>query len=215
MYQNFQQNSFQPQVGSGNVVSQYRGLENRYQPVGTVQSQYQSGNQQFQGSNQFSSFQSPQNYHTANYRGNQQGHDAYLRSDSNQPAQQFGGSFLNQAPSFNSNFNSSFSGQQFVQQNPEAYHTANYRGNQQGHDAYLRSDSSQPAQQQFGIGQSFNAGLNFGGSQQYGQVQSSQAYHTANYRGNQQGHDAYLRSDSSQPAQQQFGISSFGFNRQF
>ncbi|WP_028549401.1 hypothetical protein [Paenibacillus sp. UNC451MF] len=226
MYQNFQQNSFQPQMSSGNVTSQYRGLETRYQPVGMVQSQYNQsinsnmGNQQQnQSSNQFSNIQSPQSYHTASYRGNQQGHDTYLRSDSNQPAQQqYASSYISQAPSFNSNnnFESSYSTQQYAQQSPDSFHTANYRGNQQGHDSYLRSDSSQPAQIQYGMGtanmNSYNAGMsNSYSSQQFSQV--PQSYHTANYRGNQQGHDAYLRSDSTQPAQSQYGMSSFGMNR--
>ncbi|UQZ87195.1 hypothetical protein SK3146_06492 [Paenibacillus konkukensis] len=233
MYQSYQQNSFQPQMGAGNVMSQYRGLETKYQPIGFVQSQYnqslnsgmggQFQNQQHQNQAQFSSFQSqsPQSYHTASYRGNQQGHDAYLRSDSAQPAQsQFGGSYMNQAPSYSS-FNS-FSGQQQFnqQQHPESYHTASYRGNQQGHDAYLRSDSSQPAQNQYGIGasamHSYNTGMNsnsFASSQQFNQFQAPQSYHTANYRGDQQGHDAYLRSDSAQPAQSQFGSSGMNINR--
>ncbi|WP_282941675.1 hypothetical protein [Paenibacillus sp. RC67] len=217
MNQNFQQNSFQPQMSSGNVTSQYRGLENRYQPVGMVQSQYNQsnnsnmGNQQNQGSNQYSNFS--QSYHTASYRGNQQGHDAYLRSDSSQPAQQYTTSYISQAPAYNNQFNASYSNQQYnQQQNPESFHTANYRGNEQGHDAYLRSDSNQPAQNQYamGSGNSYNSGM--GNSQQFGQAQSQQSYHTANYRGNQQGHDAYLRSDSNQPAQQ-YGMSSFGMNR--
>ncbi len=237
MYQQGFQSSFQNQLGTAGLASsQYT----KYQPVGYVQSQYNqslnqtSAGQQFGSGQQFSQFQSPQAYHTANYRGNQQGHDAYLRSDSNQPAQsQFGIG----APQFGA---SSFGGgQQFSQfQSPQSYHTANYRGNQQGHDAYLRSDSTQPAQSQFGIGASqFGAtsfasqnqfGQQFGvpGGQSYSQFQNPQSYHLAHYRGNQQDHDAYLRSDSNQPAQSQFGIgasgisatgfgasSSFGFNR--
>ncbi|OXM85903.1 hypothetical protein [Paenibacillus rigui] len=229
MYQNYQQNNFQNQMGS-NVNSQYRGLETKYQPIGYVQSQYNqslnpSFSNQFQASsNQYSSFQSqaPQSFHTANYRGDQQGHDAYLRSDSNQPAQsQFSGNYMNQAPSFSS-FGSSYSSPSYTQQNPQAYHTASYRGDQPGHDAYLRSDSAQPAQSQYGIGtasyNSFNTGMgsSFGSSQAFGQqqqFQNPQAYHTASYRGNQQGHDAYLRSDSAQPAQSQMGTQSFGYNR--
>ncbi|WP_010498159.1 hypothetical protein [Paenibacillus elgii] len=220
MYQQGYQSSYQNQLGTAGLASsQYT----KYQPVGYVQSQYnQSLNpsgigQQFGAGQQYSQFQNPQAYHTANYRGNQQGHDAYLRSDSTQPAQsQFGiGASQFGASSFGA-------GQQYSQfQNPQSYHTANYRGNQQGHDAYLRSDSTQPAQSQFGIGAShFGAasfasqnqfGQQFGTSgQSYSQFQSPQSYHAAHYRGNQQDHDAYLRSDSNQPAQSQFGIGATG-----
>ncbi|MBU7319884.1 hypothetical protein [Paenibacillus oleatilyticus] len=223
MYQQGYQSSYQNQLGTAGLAS---SQFTKYQPVGYVQSQYnqslnQSGiGQQYGAGQQYSQFQSPQAYHTANYRGNQQGHDAYLRSDSTQPAQsQFGIG----APQFGA---SSFgAGQQFSQyqspQSPQSYHTANYRGNQQGHDAYLRSDSTQPAQSQFGIGASqFGAtsfasqnqfGQQFGVSgQSYSQFQSPQSYHLAHYRGNQQDHDAYLRSDSNQPAQSQFGIGATG-----
>jgi hypothetical protein len=152
-----------------------------------------------------------------------------LRADSTQPAQnQFSSSFSSQAPSYSS-FGTSFSNQQQqFQASPQSFHTANYRGDQQGHDAYLRADSSQPAQSQFGIGatnySSFNTGMgstfgSIGSSQSYGQqqqqqqYQSPQSFHSANYHGNQQGHDNYLRADSSQPAQSQIGAQSFGFNR--
>lgn len=117
-------------------------------------------------------------------------------------------------------------------QNAGSYHTANYRGNQAGHDAYLRADSTQPSQSQYGIGasqmgmgtspmgnqytSSFNTGMSqqYGASnQQYGQSQNPQSYHTASYRGDQQGHDAYLRADSTQPSQSQFGMSTGNMNR--
>lgn len=48
-------------------------FQQRYQPVGFVQSQYDQYQQR--------SYQMPQ------YRGNQPSHDQYLRSDSNQPNQ--------------------------------------------------------------------------------------------------------------------------------
>jgi len=230
MYQGYQQNNFQNQMGA-NVNSQYRGLDTKYQPIGYVQSQYNqslnpSFSNQFQNSsNQYSSFQAqaPQSYHTANYRGDQPGHDAYLRSDSTQPAQsQYAAGFSSQTPAYGS-YASSFSNQQqFIQQSPQSYHTANYRGNQPGHDAYLRSDSSQPAQSQFGMGAAANyntfstgmgIGSSYGASQSQQFQQNPQAYHTASYRGNQPGHDAYLRSDSSQPAQSQFGTQNIGMNR--
>ncbi|MDF2962949.1 MAG: hypothetical protein K0S39_4684 [Paenibacillus sp.] len=233
MYQNYQQNAFQNQLSSSNVNSQYRGLETKYQPVGFVQSQYNQNpgmSSQFQTSNQYSSFQaqSPQSYHTASYRGNQQGHDSYLRADSTQPSQsQFGMGFANQASSFN-NIGTSFGSQQHSQQqqqqqNPQSFHTASYRGDQPGHDSYLRADSTQPAQSQYGIGassfSSFNPAMSstsqFGSSQSqaYNQFQNPQSYHTASYRGNQQGHDTYLRADSTQPAQSQFGSMNTSFNR--
>lgn len=260
MYNQFQ-NSFQSQASG--INSQYRGLETKYQPIGNVQSQYnQSLNQGLSG--QFhagfnqqqafassyapSQFQGQQSYHTANYRGNQQGHDDYLRSDSTQSAQsQFGIGAVSNFSSGSPYAASSFASGSAVQanqpynnfQNQHSYHTANYRGDQQGHDAYLRSDSTQPAQSQFGIGavsSSFSSGSpyisshNAAFSQQHEQHQqhqqqpfsssyaqsqfpSQQSYHTANYRGNQQGHDAYLRSDSTQPAQSQFGIGAASYNR--
>lgn len=115
---------------------------------------------------------SPETYHLANYRGNQAGHDQYLRSDSVTPAQQmvfsssqapknfsmdYGQSGYNQFAAFNTNQGFYAIGIQplpYPQQStlqatsPEAYHNALYRGNQLGHDQYLRSDSSTPAQQQ-------------------------------------------------------------------
>ncbi|SCW39247.1 hypothetical protein SAMN04487970_100594 [Paenibacillus tianmuensis] len=225
MYQQGYQSSFHnPSGTAGLASSQYT----KYQPVGYVQSQYnQSLNpsgigQQYGAGQQYSQFQNPQSYHMANYRGSQQGHDAYLRSDSTQPAQsQFG---IGAAQYGVSSFGAA---QQYSQyQSPQSYHTANYRGDQQGHDAYLRSDSTQPAQSQYGIGAAQYGAASFAGQaqfsqpygisgQSYSQFQSPQSYHTAHYRGNQQGHDAYLRSDSSQPAQSQFGIgaSGMGFSR--
>jgi hypothetical protein len=50
------------------------------------------GQNQNQQQQQFGGFGAAENYHTANYRGNQIGHDASLRGDSFAPAQhqQFG-----------------------------------------------------------------------------------------------------------------------------
>lgn len=220
-------NQYQNQAGVGSQ-SQY---QNKFQPTGYVQSSY--GQNQFQNS-QYGSYQNPQSFHTANYRGNQPGHDSYLRSDSQTPAQQQGfgqGSYgLTQSfgsQGFGNQGNQSFTSQQqgygqFA--SPQSYHTANYRGDQPGHDSYLRSDSQTPAQQQ-GFGQTSSFGLsqssigqgygsqNFGsqsfgqgyGTQSYSQAVSPQSYHTANYRGDQPAHDSYLNSDSQTPAQQQFG----------
>ncbi|MED4601834.1 hypothetical protein P9314_14135, partial [Paenibacillus validus] len=168
---------------------------------------------------------------------NQQGHDAYLRSDSTQPAQsQYGigaASGINNSAytstSFGSNaFQANQPNNQY--QSAQSFHTAGYRGDQPGHDAYLRSDSTQTAQSQYGIGassyanspytSSFSTGINSnqqqmgtGASYSQFQNQSPQSYHTASYRGNQQGHDAYLRSDSTQPAQSQYGMGASGMNR--
>ncbi|SDC79424.1 hypothetical protein SAMN02799630_01507 [Paenibacillus sp. UNCCL117] len=242
MFTNQFQNNFQNQASGAN--SQYRGIDSRYQPVGYVQSQYNqslnpSMNNTFasaisQQPQSYQQFQSPQAYHTANYRGDQQGHDSYLRSDSTQPAQsQFGmgassfqsnnvfaaSGIQNQAVTANQSYNTPY-------QTTQSFHTANYRGSQPGHDAYLRSDSTQPAQSQYGIGAaSFSSSApfvssvnsNFGQQQSFSnnafaqsqnQFQSPQSYHTANYRGNQPGHDSYLRSDSSQTAQSQYGAGS-------
>jgi hypothetical protein len=73
--------------------------------------------------------------------------------------QNFGGNFGSSIPSgqnFGTSFGSSSFGQNSFSQNPstEAYHTANYRGNQEGHDQGLRGDSLYPAQQQGGMGMS-------------------------------------------------------------
>jgi uncharacterized SAM-dependent methyltransferase len=205
------------------------------------------------------SFTGTQNFHTANYRGNQQGHDSYLRSDSRQPSQ-FGlvsnyaqSSFTPSYSTFNNNplgttgessYSQNLNQNQFV--SPDSYHTSSYKGNQQGHDSYLRSDSTQPTLSKMGIsasGTGFGhaaasnfSGINnnigattFGGSalgtissgnwnpsnvssynQNQNQFVSPQSYHTANYKGNQQGHDNYLRADSTQPSQSQFGMGATG-----
>ncbi|TXK85729.1 hypothetical protein [Paenibacillus sp. N3.4] len=220
MYNNFNSNGassygnasqgMQNQNSQG-VQTQYQGYQRQYQPVGTVQSFYSNAGQQNQAYGQSAS---PNSFHTANYRGNQPGHDAYLRSDSENPAQQQQGNYQGSYSSF-SGMNSPYAAsqnQQFsyqtnqqpytsnaygnaVQSNqaysqsnimPNAYHTANYRGNQPGHDAYLRSDSVTPAQQQqqsfqsqAGYGsqqnsQSYNTGFNnVGNSQQFGYNNSS------------------------------------------
>lgn len=273
-----------------NVTSQYRGIQSSFQPSGFVSSAYgqtaggagQLGQTSQLG--QIGQFANPssQQYHTANYRGNQPGHDNYLRSDSQQPAQQqYGigaqglagnvggiGTGISGIAGTGTSYQYGQAGQlgqtrqfgqagqigQFAQAgqvsqagqyaNPVAqqYHTANYRGDQPGHDDYLRSDSIVPAQRQFGIGAqgiSGNVGGNIGrgiggvaggamggnlaggvsgGNVSYlGQttIPSAQSYHTANYRGNQPGHDNYLRSDSQQPAQQQFGIGTPSFSDNF
>jgi len=181
-----------------------------------------------------------QSYQTANYRGNQPGHDQYLRSDSQQPTSFGIGGTTFASGTFGTPVVSQYKGIQrtyqptgFVQsvygqnqpqsynsfQSPSSYQTANYRGNQPGHDQYLRSDSTQPSsftsQTTFSnqYQPTFTSQFGVTGNQyqsqfyQQPQFQSTQQFHNSNYQGNVQGHDQYLRSDSSQPSQ--FGRSGF------
>lgn len=121
---NQNQNAFQGQ-------SQYRGMQKTFQPTGFVNSVYKQQNLNQMAGNQFTNQQS---FHTTQYKGNQQGHDSYLHSDSATPFQQ-------QQSQFGTNQN------QFASNQQNQFHTANYRGNQQGHDNNLRSDSINPYQQ--------------------------------------------------------------------
>lgn len=172
--------------------SQYRGRQQQYKPVGMVQSQY--GQNQFANAGQIGT--TAASFHTANYKGNQANHDQYLRSDSANPS-----SFTQRTSS--NTFNQSgfgFTGTMQTQYQPQSsfqtqnqFHTANYQGNQPGHDNYLRSDSSQPS--------SFQA------------QSQAQSFHTANYQGNQAGHDNYLRSDSNQPTSRYGSTFGTSFNR--
>lgn len=203
---------FQASQGfQGNNV-QNQGFQRQYQPIGSVQSFYnqsnagqvnQGFNQGFnQGISQGSQVTSQESFHTANYRGNQPGHDAYKRSESSMPAQQqqssfqsgyssfvpvsnqfasnqsqqFGFTAAQQQPFITSQYGGSIQSNQQAYVSPNAFHTANYRGNQPGHDAYKRSESSTPSQQSFQTGfgsqqsmqqsnpqqsfQSFNTGFN-------------------------------------------------------
>jgi hypothetical protein len=206
---------YNQQSGSTFGSSQFRGQQQqqKYQPVGLVQSQY--GQKQNQYQNQSQSFgttgqsqQSFNSFHTANYRGNQPGHDNYLRSDSQNPSQFSSGAI-------GSSFGTSGqqSGWAGAAQSAASFHTANYRGNQPGHDSYLRSDSQNPSQAGYGF-----AGTAQSQYQPQSQFQSQtqsyaspQSFHTANYRGNQQGHDSYLRSDSSQPSSSGFSGTGYRF----
>jgi uncharacterized SAM-dependent methyltransferase len=217
-----------------NVTSQYKGIQRSFQPTGQVNSVYGQQNQ------------NPASFHTSSYRGDQPNHDNYLRADSTQPSQTgFSGvnSSVNYGFTSNAGYGSSYGQNQQSQQNqqnqaqyvsPNSYHTANYKGDQANHDAYLRSDSFQPTQGQFTSAygqssipqqyktqtQSFTTGsygMNSGfanNQQSYGQQQfvSPNSFHTANYKGDQQNHDAYLRSDSAQTSQSQFGGTSMGSN---
>lgn len=243
--QSFMNNNYQQsQFRGGAQTSQYQGTQ-KFQPTGFVtsvygqnqgQSQGQAGQgfgyttTQFQPSSSFSGYQpqSQQSFHTASYVGNQPGHDSYKRSDSQTPSQS---SYNPSGATYGSIGSSSYTNQtSFAPQSAQSFHLANYRGNEQGHDNYLRSDSQTPAQSQFGGAASqyqpsfmsgqFQSGYAGGTTQfqpsftstsqyqpmtsgfaQYGQqAQSQQSFHTANYRGDQPGHDSYLRSDSSTPS---------------
>jgi len=175
-----------------------------------------------------------QSFHTNAYAGSTPNHDNPLRSDSQQPAQH--GTYSQYRGTSQRTFQptgmvQSFYGQQNQtmgygqQQNPQAFHTASYRGNQPGHDQSWRGDAQNPSQGAYrNVGSSFSSyGMNtaagsFGsssmGQAQYGMNPSFQSYHTANYHGNQPGHDASLRGDSQHPAQSGFR-SSFGTGSPF
>lgn len=198
--------------------SQYRGVQNRYQPVGFVQSYYQRPEPTgYSTAGVGSQIAGTASYQLPNYQGNQPGHDQYLRSDSSGPTGFVGQSAQNQ--SYGSVYTGAIQptgaiGQSAgyvptvgtgYQATPQSYQTANYRGNQPGHDQYLRSDSNQPSfQNQTGQLTNFQGQIvqsQFGQPQfqsQYG-TGTNLSYQTSNYRGNQPGHDQYLRSDSSQP----------------
>jgi hypothetical protein len=158
--------------------AQFQGFQKQYQPVGFVQSFYSqpSSGQASQAFNQGNP--STESFHTANYRGNQPGHDAYKRSDSSTPAQQQQSSFQSGGLSAFSGLNNQFAANQ---------------GQQFGY-----ATTQQPIiSNQFGSSVQSN--------QPYGQANiSTNAFHMANYRGNQPGHDEYKRSDSSSPSQQSF-----------
>ncbi|MEB3102942.1 hypothetical protein [Ferviditalea candida] len=192
------------------VTSQYQGIQKQFQPTGTVQSFY-NPSASAAGWNQ-----SQQSFHSAGYKGNQTGHDQYLRADSVQPSnvqtrtvgQQYG------TVSANIGSYSNFQTAQWGYSNPQSFHTANYKGNQQGHDQYLRADAVQPSNvQKFQSGYG-STGFQSVSTNQYqtqfqNQYQSPQSFHTANYRGNQAAHDQYLRADSVQPSYTQSGYQSW------
>jgi hypothetical protein len=183
-----------------------------------------------------------QSFHTSSYRGNQQGHDNYLRADSQQPSNlQFGstpvqsqyrglarpyqpigpvqsvyggfnqqGNFSTSAPVSGTSFggtSTSMNNQSFNEyQSPSSFHNSSYRGNQQGHDNYLRADSTNPSSFSSGSFQNqFDQGMpnqsQYQSMQNQSQYQPTNAFHTSGYRGNQQGHDNYLRADSTNPSQ--------------
>lgn len=200
------------------VTSQYQGAQKQFQPTGTVQSFY---NPSVGTANTTGWNQSQQSFHSANYKGNQMGHDQYLRADSVQPSNVQSQAAGQKYGAISSNIGSYANYQstgQMGYSTPQSFHTANYKGNQQGHDQYLRADSVQPSniqQYQTGYG---SAGFQSAGINQYQnqqnqqfqtQYQSPQSFHTANYRGNQPAHDQYLRADSVQPSNMQSSYQSW------
>ncbi|MCD1257953.1 hypothetical protein B5M42_003735 [Paenibacillus athensensis] len=195
MYNNFSNNFGSSSYGTASQgVSQYQGFQKPYQPVGYVQSFY--GQSAVTANQPYGQAISPDAYHTANYRGNQLGHDNYLRSDSMTPAQQQVGGFQTGFSTYG--------------MNTGINNTASQFGINQSQFGFRNQQQQQ--QQQFGMNQF--AGKSVTANQQYGQAISPDAYHTANYRGNQLGHDNYLRSDSMTPAQQQIGGFQAGYNTQ-
>lgn len=235
--------------GASAVQSQYRGMGKTFQPTGYVQSVYGQNAQSSFGAGGYQSAQQPaqqfaqqsaqqfsqqsaqpsaQSYQTSNYRGNQAGHDNWLRSDASSPSWSSvssGESALGSASMQTQSFQNQAAQSQF--QPTSAFHASNYRGDQQGHDNYLRSDASSPSAYAGQSGFSSYSSSSFAPSQnQFYQSQpqnqyqsqsqfqpSSASFHTAGYRGNQQGHDSYLRSDASNPSG--FGMASASSYRAF
>jgi len=159
-----------------------------------------------------------QQFHTSSYRGNEQGHDASLRADSQRPSANNSSMAASQFSSQQRAFQPTGMVQSFYKGNQQqasgasastaAYHAAGYRGNQQGHDQYLRADATSPsgmqARQGFAGFSSMTAQAGFAAGQASGQAASQQSFHTASYHGNQQGHDQSIRSDASSPSGMQF-----------
>jgi hypothetical protein len=192
--QPIQQSSFSAS-SYGSTPFQSQG-QSSYQPVGNVPSVYGQNQQQQYGMNPYAN-----QYHTANYRGNQLGHDAGLRGDSFYPAQQQGGR------NYETDTSSFRYGVRGIEQ---GYNNVNNVSSQFGFNNPTNTAfrSSIPTQQQsFGISNSMSNFAQAPTQMSYSQSapQSPDAYHTANYRGYQQGHDAGLRGDSFYPAQQQGG----------
>ena len=96
-----------------------------------------------------------QQFHTSSYRGNEQGHDASLRADSQRPSANNSSMAASQFSSQQRAFQPTGMVQSFYKGNQQqasgasastaAYHAAGYRGNQQGHDQYLRADATSPS----------------------------------------------------------------------
>lgn len=152
-----------------------------------------------------------QQYHTANYRGNIQNHDANLRSDSQQPS-----SYVAPQSQY-SQASSQYRGIQRHYQ-PSGFVQSFYQRQPQSQQ-FQPSFQSQSQQSQQSFQPQFQQQFQQSFQPQFQQNQSNVAstnYHMANYRGNQQDHDVNLRSDSSQPSQHQFsGMNqSFGISQQ-
>ncbi|HZG74311.1 MAG TPA: hypothetical protein VEZ72_00510 [Paenibacillus sp.] len=208
MYNSFGQPSFgqqsfgQQQQGFGQQVqSQYRGLQKTFQPTGAVQSFYQPQQTTSIGSNYGS------NYHTSSYVGNQPNHDSSSREDSQSPtgmsmqSQNYHtSSYRGNQPNHDSSFREDSQSPTGMSMQTQNYHTSSYRGNQANHDSSFREDSFQPSTYRVQAGtQSFGGsmtGLQGSFQPQSAGFQGTNSYHTQNYVGNRQDHDAYLREDS-------------------
>lgn len=163
--------------------------------------------------------QNIQSFHTSNYRGNQPGHDSNLRSDSKNPSTSSSKTAFEPTGTVQSFYNQPQKNAASFSSSAQSFHTANYKGDQPGHDAYLRSDAASPTQSGFsGIGagasyasQSAQSGASAGASYSSASAKSGasnvnagasygssiQSFHTANYKGDQPGHDSYLREEAT------------------
>ncbi|GAB2692669.1 hypothetical protein ACFQWB_10815 [Paenibacillus thermoaerophilus] len=152
----------QAQSGYGQAQSSYSQVQSSY---GQAQSAYGQSYSAQSRAGQYGQSSQPygQSYHLANYRGNQQGHDSYLQNDWQSPSSQTyaASSYRQQQQPQIASYAGGFAQQQQQQQpswqSPQSFHLANYRGNQQGHDSYLRSDSHSPVQSYAGFGSSQQA----------------------------------------------------------
>ncbi|MDP5273314.1 hypothetical protein [Chengkuizengella axinellae] len=169
--------------------------------------------------------QNPSQFHLTNYRGNQSGHDAYKRADTNnysfqaaapqssQPTYQPAG-FVPSVYQGNNQASTSTSGYQPAQSHmtyPQSYQSA------QSHIAHPQSYQS--AQSHIAHPQSYqSAQSHIAHPQSYQSTQSQmsqpQSYHLTNYRGNQPGHDAYKRQNSIPTSSMTFGFGSQIQNQQ-
>jgi hypothetical protein len=172
-------NQFPTSFGQQQIQSQYRGVQRQFQPTGAVQSFYKSN--PAQGGFYGSAIPQTQSYHASNYVGNQPGHDASQRADSQSP------SFSAASRGMGTQFTAMSGARQVFQpSSPSSYHMQSYVGNQPNHDLQLRADSVRPS---MGMG---------GMSYQASTTPSS--YHMQSYVGNQPNHDLQLRADSFRPS---------------
>jgi hypothetical protein len=146
-------------------------------------------------------------YHMTNYRGNQAGHDLYLRADSMNPSQ------FQTSPSLGY----SVSTQPYGSNQPYGLnqpYTAS-SGFNQAYRTPMNFGQSQSYRTTFGLQpiphpiSSIGTGRSIQMNQSFMNAIPQSAYHTSQYRGNQAGHDQYLREDSSTPAQQQLSPYAF------